>query len=55
MIEDIKNQITKIRDNEYSGENAEALRQLDLDDLKIMVERVEDAIIDSFRRLENML
>lgn len=54
MIEDIKNQITKIRDNEYSGENAEALRQLDLDDLKIMVERVEDVVENTINTLDNL-
>ena len=54
MLEDIRQQITKIRNNEYSGENAEALRQLDLDDLQVMVDRVEETLEGIKNNLDNI-
>lgn len=44
LIEAIREQITKIDDNEYDGVNGHDLRALDIQDLRVLVDRLEDSV-----------
>lgn len=54
MLEAIRKQISKIEDNEYDGANGDDLRALDLQDLRVMVDRVEETLDKARMELDSI-
>lgn len=51
MLEEIRIMIEKIRENDYSGENGEALFNLDLDGVNSVVDAIDEKLADAVMQL----
>lgn len=54
MLEEIKIMIEKIRENDYSGDNGEALFNLDLDGVNQVVDAIEEKLSDIANKLDDL-
>ena len=54
LLDDIKEQITKIEEADYSVPNGDAYRELDLQDLRFLVDRLEEALDKARQTLDEL-
>lgn len=54
MLEEIKIMIEKIRENDYSGDNGEALFNLDLDGVNQVVDAIEEKLSHVANKLDDL-
>ena len=54
LLDDIKEQITKIEEGDYSVPNGDAYRELDLQDLRFLVDRLEEALDKARQTLDEL-